>query len=177
MSIQEDIQIEKNGNILELTGFTELGEEGNLCEKLHQGSNNKVVGTHVLQLLFVGINGFRFPIAHFVTDNVLASQLYGLFWRAIYLLSSYGFKVLYTCMDGAQCNRRLMHCCLGKNPKIFKTPSVCTANEIIFMMDISHVLKKIRNNIIKSGLDKHCTRLLKLPNKFEIHWKMFIDFF
>jgi len=44
-------------------------------------------------------------------------------------------------------------------------------------MDISHVIKKIRNNILKSGFHKSCTRLLTLPSKFEIHWQMFIDFY
>ena len=42
---------------------------------------------------------------------------------------------------------------------------------------ISHVLKKIRNNVMKSGLHKTSTRLLTLPNTNQIHWQMFIDFF
>lgn len=44
-------------------------------------------------------------------------------------------------------------------------------------MDISHVFKKIRNNMLKSGLHQKCTKKLTLPSKFEIHWQMFIDFF
>lgn len=37
MSIQQDIQIEKNGNVLELNGFTELGKEGDMCHQLRKG--------------------------------------------------------------------------------------------------------------------------------------------
>ena len=45
MSIQEDIQIEKNENVYEIN---EIGEDkGNICKKL-RGCNNIVVGTLVL---------------------------------------------------------------------------------------------------------------------------------
>ncbi|KAH3808876.1 hypothetical protein DPMN_137235 [Dreissena polymorpha] len=59
MSIQQDIQIEKNGSVLELNGFTELG----MCQQLRKDSKSKTLGTHILQLLFLGLNGFRFPFA------------------------------------------------------------------------------------------------------------------
>jgi hypothetical protein len=39
------------------------------------------------------------------------------------------------------------------------------------MMDYSHVMKKVRNNIIKSGLKKTSTRNLTLPNDDVIQWK------
>lgn len=158
------MQIEKNGNVLELTGFTELGEEGENIQQLRKGSKNKIMGTHVLQLLFYGLNGFRFPFAHFVTDNIQASEVYALFWKAVYILFTFGFKVIYTCMDGAQANRICLHTCLGKGPTQFIRPSPCTSQSVVFMMDISHVLKKIRNNIMKSGIQNKSTRLLTLPN-------------
>ena len=63
MSIQQDIQMDKNGNMLELTGFTELGKEGDICHQLRKGSKNKTLRTHVLQMLYLGLNGFRFPVA------------------------------------------------------------------------------------------------------------------
>lgn len=121
----------------------------------------------------------RFPFAHFITDQVQASEIYSIFWKAVKLLWSYGFKtLLYTCMDGAVCNRSFMHICVGDNSKLnnkFVTQSPCTPNDVIFMMDVSHVLKKVRNNIIKSGLHPKSTRLLKLPNQMTVQWQMFID--
>ena len=177
MSIQQDIQLEKNGDVLEISGFSELDEEGNMCNQLRKGSRNKVLGTHVLQLLFLGINGFRFPFAHFVTDSIQASELYSIFWKAVRILFTFGFKVLFTSMDGAQCNRSFMHICLGQKPSTFVTPSPCTSQPVIIMMDISHTLKKIRNNIMKSGILKQSTRLLTLPSKHQIHWQMFVDFY
>jgi len=154
MSIQQDIELQKNGGVLEMSGFTELGAEGDLCQSLKKGSKDRIMGSHVLQMLFLGLNGFRFPFAHFVTDTIQASQIYGLFWKAVYLLYGYGFKVLYTCMDGAQSNRNFLHVCLGEKPELYTTPSPFTSLPMTFIMDISHVLKKVRNNIMKSGIHK-----------------------
>lgn len=178
MSIQSDIQINKNGDIVELAGFTDIGVEGDLCHTLRKGKPDKQLGTHVLQLLFLSITGFRFPFAHFITDNVQASELYGLFWKAVELLWTYGFKVLYTCMDGAVCNRSFMHICVGDNSYLnykFLSLNPCISQQVIFMMDVSHVLKKIRNNTMKSGITKKSTRNLTLPSGFTVQWQMFID--
>ncbi|XP_052237193.1 uncharacterized protein LOC127848653 [Dreissena polymorpha] len=177
MTIQTDIHFENNGGLLEMTGFTDIGQEGDICNKLRNGNCDKLMGTHILQLLFLGLNGFRFPFAHFVTKGIQASELYGLFWKAIRLLYTYGFKVLYTCMDGAQCNRTFLHVCLGDNPASFISSNPCYNFPVVFIMDISHVLKKIRNNILKSGNSKGSTRLLTLPDKSEIHWQMFTDYY
>lgn len=177
MTIQQDIQLEKNGSVLEFTGFTDLGREGDMCNQLRKGAVKSTMGTHILQLLFLGINGFRFPFAFFITDTVQASEIYSLFWKAVAELYTYGFKVLFTCMDGAQANRTFMHICVGKEPKIFSTPSPCTSHPVILMMDFSHVMKKIRNNLIQSGIHEKCTRLLTLPTGVQIQWQMFIDFF
>ena len=177
MSIQTDLEIDKKGDIVELTGFTDYGKEGNLCHALRAGTQEKRLGKYVLQLLFLGTSGFRFPFAHFVTNSIQASELYGLFWKAVYLLYSYGFTVLYTCMDGAQSNRSFMHICLGNKPTSFIAKSPCTSSDVIFLMDFSHVMKKLRNNILKSGILPKSTRLLTLPSSYTIQWKMFVDFF
>lgn len=176
MSIQQDIQIEKDGHVLELTGLTNLGTEGDLYNKLRKGSTAKYVGSHVLQLLFLGFNGFRFPFAYFLTESIQASEMYDLLWRAVSNLYMYGFKVLFTCMDGAQANRSFMHSCVN-DKATFLAESPCTTTPVSFMMDISHVIKKIRNNILKSGIHSKSTRLLTLPSDHTIHWQMFVDFF
>lgn len=177
MSIQADIEIDKKGDIVELTGFTDFGKEGDLCHALRTGSQEKNLGKYVLQLLFLGTNGFRFPFAHFVTNSIQPSELYGLFWKAVYLLYTYGFTVLYTCMDGAQCNRSFMHICLGEKPTSFVARNPCTSTDVIFLMDFSHVMKKLRNNMLKSGIHPKSTRILTLPSSHTVQWQMFLDFF
>lgn len=177
MSIQCDIEIDKQGNVVELSGFTDYGSEGDTCHALRTGTMEKSLGKYVLQLLFLGLNGFRFPFAHFITNGVQASEIYGLFWKAVYLLYSYGFKVLFTCMDGAQSNRSFMHICLGNTPTSYISRSPCTSYDIIFLMDISHVIKKVRNNILNSGVTQKSTRLLTLPSSYTVQWQMFSDVF
>lgn len=110
MFIQQDIQVEKDGHVHELTGLTNLGKESDLFNKLRKGCTAKSIGTHVLQLLCLGLNGFRFPFSYFLTESIQAFEIYALFfWKAISILYTYGFKVLFTCMDGAQANRSLVH--------------------------------------------------------------------
>lgn len=65
MAIQADLQINKNGDAVELCGFTNLGEEGNNCTTIRTGKNEKKLGTYALQFVFLGVTGFRFPFSHF----------------------------------------------------------------------------------------------------------------
>jgi hypothetical protein len=174
MSIQSDIQICKNNDVIELAGFMDVGEEGNICHTMRKGKNEKVLGTHALQFVFLGINGFRFPFAHFISDNVQAPELYPLFWEAVDRLSQFGFKAVYTCMDGAQSNRTFMHINTSAE-KNFTCNCPCTFGQMIFIMDCKHVIKKIRNNVLKSGIFKTSTRLLTLPNSDSVQWQMFTD--
>ena len=77
-------------------------------------------------------------------------------------------------MDGAQCNRTFMHINIGTSTT-YTTQCPCNFANMIFMMDSKHVIKKIRNNIIKSGTSKSSTRLLTLETSHTIQWQMFID--
>ncbi len=158
---------------MELCGFTDVGEEGNTCNTLRMGEKKKVLGTHILQFIFLGLTGFRFPFAHVITTNVAAYDIHTLFWEATAALSMYGFTTLYTCMDGAQSNRTFQNINIGKNRQsmIAQSPE-CPCNSVIFMMDISHVLKKIRNNVLKSGVHKASTRNLTFPDGSPIQWQM-----
>ena len=176
LSIQQDIQINKSGEVIEMVGFEELGYEGNTCNILRNGKREKELGTHVLQFVFLGITGFRFPFAHFVTTNVQAYDIYSLFWKAVDYLYLFGFTAIYACTDGAQSNRSFIHINLGKDSSTTVCSSPCNPNKsVIFMMDISHVIKKIRNNVLKSGVTKSSTRHLTLPNKNIIQWEMWVD--
>ena len=80
MRIQSDIQISKSGDMVELSGLGELGEEGKTCHTIRNGKSDKYNETNALQMVFSSISGFRFPFAHFVTDSIQAQNLYSLFW-------------------------------------------------------------------------------------------------
>lgn len=118
-----------------------MGSEGNACHSIRTGKTDKVLDTHALQLLLVGITGFRFPFAHFITDNIQAPELYPSFWKAVDKLQTFGFTAINTCIDGVQCNRPFMKYNIADS----STPT-CTnpfnRDTMIFMVDVSHVLKK-----------------------------------
>ena len=51
------------------------------------------LATHALQYAFLGDGGFRFSIGHFPTGEAVASDLYVLFWDAVFKLQQWGFTV------------------------------------------------------------------------------------
>ena len=126
--------------------------------------------------MFLGITWFRFPFAHFVTTNIQAYDIYSLFWEAVDYLYLVGFTAIYAFTDGAQSNRFFIHINLGKDSSTTVCSSQCNPiKSVIFMMDISHVIKKFRNNVLKSGVTKSSTRQLTLPNKNIIQWEMWVN--
>jgi hypothetical protein len=90
----------------------------------------------------------------------------------------FGFKVQYISTDGAQSNRDLFKLLVSDFNSAH--PTTCSSKNIhskdnpllFFIMDYSHVMKKIRNNILKSGDSKFCKRHLKCGNRF-IEWDHF----
>lgn len=50
------------------------------------------VASHVLQFVFLGNNGFRFPFAHFPTKEADPASLYTNFWKAVGWLRGLGFR-------------------------------------------------------------------------------------
>ena len=129
--------------------------------------------------MFLGFTGFRFPFAHFPSHTASGQELYLLLWKSVNMLSSYGFTIQYVSTDGAQSNRDLFKILLPdfdtSNPVTcsFRNMFSLKGNEkLFFIMDISHVIKKIRNNISKSGDFQFCKRLLKLDDKY-IKWDHF----
>ena len=174
MSIQADIEITKSGDVVELAGLIDSGVEGNLSHMLRKGKQEREVATHVLQIVFLGVTGFRFPVAHFLTDGAQIGELQSTFWLAVDKLSMYEFRVVYTCMDGAQSNRSFMKANVNVD-KGFTCPSECLLTNMVFMIDFSHVIKKIKNNVLKSGIHEKSTRNLVLPSGNLVQWEMFVN--
>lgn len=58
------------------------------------GKKEVELANHVLQMIFVGSQGFRFPVAHWpVKDCASTSELYYLIWDAVSWLELWGFTV------------------------------------------------------------------------------------
>jgi hypothetical protein len=55
MSIQEDLQICKSGDGIEIVGLVDLGEEGNICKTLSQGRLSRQFQSHRLIYISEGL--------------------------------------------------------------------------------------------------------------------------
>lgn len=67
-----DVVIKKSKGVNRIVGLVNTGVEGEDMRMLLNQSDEKTLATHVLQFIFLGFNGFRFPIAHFPTKQVSA---------------------------------------------------------------------------------------------------------
>lgn len=176
MTIQQDIQFSKKGGTLKLIGFKDFTEESKHMNILMNHKKNVCLATHVLQFLFLGTTGFRFPFTYFSTTGASASELYLVFWKAVNYLAMFGFSVTFLSMDGAQSNRVFMNILLAHTGSgTFTIDNIYDPkrSKISIIMDFSHVMKKIRNNISKSGKNKYDKRnLTHKENKiYWEHWR------
>ena len=178
MSIQSDLQLSTKNGITNLVGLTDVCEESPVIDTIQTGTKQLKLARYALQFVFLGFSGFRFPIAHFPTDQVSASEIYLLFWKMVRMMSLYGFKVSYVSMDGAESNRDFMKILL-RSFKSIDVTSMAVQNiysisqqSIYLIMDYSHLMKKVRNNIFKSGNQQYCKRTLLCNGHyiFYEHW-------
>ena len=181
MSIQPDLQLVKsgNGNGTTLIGLENINPESNALNMLKRGNTDCPLADHVLQLVFLGFSGFRFPIAYYPTYLAAsATDLNIIFWESVEVIESYGFEVYYTNMDGAITNRQFVDINFPqKNAKELNYGAqspVNPQNSVFFVMDYSHVIKKVRNSLYSSSANG--TRYLKLPqSECHILWKHWTD--
>ncbi|XP_070559920.1 uncharacterized protein [Ptychodera flava] len=176
MSIQEDLHISKRDGKWKLVGFVDNGSDNQVFDLLLKGKKEPQLATHVLQLVYLAGNGFRFPIAHYPTKEATALQLTNIFWKAVSVLSSWGFQVQYACMDGSSSNRSFIKMHFDGNPRheAFMMPNLFNPlQKVIFIMDPSHIFKKIRNNLLKSGFANFHVRQLKHKGNY-ITWEHWI---
>ena len=180
MSIQSDLEFcSRDGNVY-LWGFKEVTDESEFIESILNGKKEIKLATHVLQFVFLGFTGFRFPLFHFPTEQASALELYLLFWKIVNILSTFGFKIQYVSLDGAPTNWDFAKLLLGtfksdliktmtvKNIFSFKQEPICV------IMDYSHLIKNIRNNLHKSGRLDSYKRHLKFNGHF-IYWEYFAN--
>lgn len=136
-----------------------------------------IVSIPITQMMFLGLDGFRFPLAVFEMKDIYGYQLYDPFWKSVSELYMYGFRVMYACLDGSEASHSFMHICLGDKPTSFVSKSPCLLTDMVFIVDFAYVLKELRNNIMTSGVRQMCTKLLTLPSSYTVQWQMFLDVF
>jgi hypothetical protein len=177
MSIQSDLQFYSKDGVEYLVGFTDLGEESDLMSSIHTGKHELTLATHVLQFSFLGFTGFRFPLFHYPSVQASASELYLMVWKIIHMLHTFGFTIQYISTDGAATNRDLAKIMLGEFSSLSTTMKIQDVfspvpKTLYFIMDYSHLMKKIRNNISKSVNKSQSKKCLQHNMKF-ILWDHF----
>lgn len=98
------------------------------------------VATHVIQFIFLGNTGFRFPFCYYATKEVSVSNLFVKFWEAVDVLEEYGFHTRACICDGAGVNRAFvkMHFPMDNEEELgFTTASPSTGKSLTFIMDPS----------------------------------------
>jgi hypothetical protein len=176
MKIQSDLVMRKAGTDIMLSGWVDTGEEAFNWSLLKSGEMSRKLASHVLQVTFLGYTGFRFPLVHFPTDCVTASELHIITWNVISELQTWGFTVDYIMQDGGEQNREFMNMHYSGNPvdhKFLCKNIVDPSRQIALVQDFSHNLKKLRNGVLNSGIGQKNTRYLLHKGK-PIVWAQWI---
>jgi len=119
----------------QLAGLVELGSEYDDMNLIQTGETKVQTGTHVLQFVYLGNTGFRFPIVHYPTREVDPSTLYIKFWETVGWLEMAGFSVIYGCCDGGQANRSFIQMHFkGKDAvkEKYTTTNIHTGQPLVF---------------------------------------------
>ena len=177
MKIQEDLQMVRSSKDLKMVGFVDMGQEANLLQQLKSGTSDKQLADHVFQIQFIGATGFRFFCGYLPTRSTAsATDIHINLWNAVELIESHGFVIDYVGMDGGETNRQFISLNFPRETAramrfVAKSP-LDRSRKMILIMDFSHVVKKIRNNMFSSG--PHGTRYLMLPTGKAIEWQHWV---
>ena len=154
MSIQQDLQVVKRGHNWSIVGAVDLGPLVNNLHDISSSGEKAKLATHCFQYLYVGFNGFCWPVAYFGSDNVNGHSIYLTLWPLVDQLSTFGFKVHGAIMDGSSNNRQFARLLI--NPNSARISMYSTTNpfslgcSFSIIQDCKHVFKKIRNSLLSS---------------------------
>ena len=183
MAIQDDLNMSFSEGQNMVDGLVDLGKFAHDMNFLNTKKNDLKLATHVLQFMFLSYDGFRFPFAYFPSVGANAPELYVTVWEAVRKLSGYEFDIDYVCIDGASNNRALQMMHFddkgdARAKQFSATNPYGTPSSVTFIMDYSHNIKKLRNNVYSSraGPGNDSKRLLQKDNKF-ITWDHWIRAF
>lgn len=159
----------------ELIGFTDIKDDNSGTDT----SITSEIATHVLQFFFRStFFKFDFPCAYFLTKEATSIQINRVFWLGVSMLHSHNFEVILACCDGASPNRSFvtMNTTNETHSKGFNPFS---GYPIFFFSDPPHLIKKLRNNLYKSGFkeqNKRFTRTMRRNGKY-ILWDHIVAVF
>ena len=176
------MQIVRKGDSWKIVGYVDMGLTCNNLEIIQKKKKEVKMATHVLQFMFAGFNGFRWPVAYFGSSTATAVQIYINYNRAVDILRRHQFTVDYVMMDGASTNRLFTKMVFGDVvPREVNFQAVDIYNrrhKIAFIQDIKHVLKKIRNGISSSSSGGKTIRCLELDGRLILwdHWVKASDY-
>lgn len=94
MAIQEDLQIVHTKNDTKLVGLSDSGVDVKHMNVLNTGKQECELANHVLQYVFSGLTGFRWPFANFPNTRAPPVELFITFWNCVDALYKWGFKPL-----------------------------------------------------------------------------------
>ena len=174
--IQEGLVLSMKGGYPNLIGWVDTGEENMHANVLRNNTMQARLASHVLQVVFIGYTGFRFPVCHFPTTGVTASELHTILWSVIKNLYDWGFYVDFIIQDGGQENRQFIKSNFTGDPLQLNYVSpnlVDPSRQVAHVQDFSHNIKKLRNSILSSGHRKFCKRVIQKDGQEIIwdHWK------
>jgi hypothetical protein len=110
--IQQDLVMNCKGKSAELIGWVYTGDEGYNIKVAKSQFIESALATEVFQISFLGFTGFRFPVAHYPTEGITATEIYSIIYDIISELQTWGFKVTYILQDGGMQNR-MNYCSLN----------------------------------------------------------------
>ncbi|CAH1778983.1 unnamed protein product, partial [Owenia fusiformis] len=171
MKIDERISTQSNDRDLKTEAFVECNQE----------SLAPTVPSQILQLSYLGFNGYRFPFAFLPITQVTASHLNRIFWKAVNKLALNNFNVLYcNIKDGITNNqlRQFMGIHFPSGNGVLQRYAIESRHnplrKIVLLIDIKNVTMEIRNSIFLIGdADSHTRKLLHQGRA--ITSKMWID--
>ena len=141
MVIQAGVQFQPCGEGLKMYGYVECGPYNNGMQDKGNKDTDMPLATYVLQFVFLAYNAFRFPFSYMLTRNMNADKLTAIFWDIMTSLKLAGFRITFTCMDGASVNRSFLNIITRHNPPIAR--NLTSLNDTLScIMDISHVVEK-----------------------------------
>ena len=115
---------------MKLVGLVSLGGEDESRKRICSSSSEDEVtlATHVLQFVFLGHTGFRFPFAHWPTREVSSVTLKEKFWKAVRWLLEGNFRVHYCGSDGGESNRQMIKAHFEFSDSKCEDNNFCTIN-------------------------------------------------
>lgn len=180
MAIQEDLQIVNQGKQTYLHGLVDCEPDVMLMHSINEGKIERKLANHVMQYMFHGLTGFRWPFANYPNAQACPADIFISTWKCIDALYEWVIFPIYCCMDGSSNNRSFLKMHFSeKDPLATKMVAVnykIRTRQLIFIMDPCHFIKKLRNSVLSSGIQENHKRLLSIGSK-TIQWQMWIDAF